>query len=319
MGEVLANVAAAADGGASANTLGQAFNIFHTGNVSSILKLLVGCSVIIGLVLTWKGLTKLKEAADTNGTQVRYSEGFYRLAAGTFLISLVSTLLTGWASLGVGDTPLWHSRAVAPGGTETVEAGDFVLMMSNFAIDAAGPLSTLVLAVSVIIGIALIISSIVSFSKIDANGGREGFGSVAMRFFVGVLLTNTYWAITIVSQSFGFESPFDWVGGSDFSAMGEKAKESLLSYTREERNVPLLEHARYVIKIAFMALVPFGLISFVRGLLIMKDSVEANKQASLGAAFVYLLAGIALVNSEKFSCVVTTTFIGTPASWCGGG
>lgn len=303
-----------------AETLGQAFQTFHQNNVENLIILVLGLTFIIGISFIGKGLLKLKEAADTNGTQVKYTEGFYRLAAGAFLVSIVSTLFMGWASLGnpYFDRGVWATKTMVKPG-ERFAMGDgqtLVGMAANFAIDAAGPLSTLVLALSVIIGIILVASALVSFAKLDSNGGRESFGPVAMRFFVGILLTNSYWALSVVSASFGFDNPFTWVGGSNFSELGEQARKSIFNYNPSEEE-GFMGRARSVMHIAFMGLVPFGLIAFIRGLLEFKNAAEATRQASFGTGCVYLLAGVALVNGEKFACTVGNTFMGSGlASFC---
>lgn len=300
---------------AQVSNLGELFNTFQQNNVTLIIQLLIVFTFIAGITLIVQGFLKLKEAAASDGAQVKYSEGLLRMAAGSFMVSVVSTIAVGWATLGNADGVWgWGTQAEA-GSSVSLEDNNFIAMMGNFAINAAGPLSTVVMAFSVILGISLVASALFGFAKLGSpSGSRDGFGNLATRLIVGILLTNIYWAIEILSNSFGLVGPFEMVGGANFSALGDAARDSLLSYPSEGENA-FAGQAQVVMGVAFLALVPFGLIAFVRGLLIIKDSVEANKQASAGAGAAHLLAGIALVNGHSFSCVVMNTLVGGSA-WC---
>jgi hypothetical protein len=66
-------------GGTSDNLIKQA---------SSVGKLMVAGSFIGGLVMLATGLMKLKQAADTQGNQVKYSEGMWRCGVGAGLVAI---------------------------------------------------------------------------------------------------------------------------------------------------------------------------------------------------------------------------------------
>ena len=70
------------------------------GNVG---KLMVAGGFVGGLVMLASGLMKLKQAADTQGNQVKYSEGMWRVAVGAGLVAIpaFSGLLT--QSFGLGN------------------------------------------------------------------------------------------------------------------------------------------------------------------------------------------------------------------------
>jgi|GEM_PF-5260035 len=56
-------------------------------------KLVVGGSFVAGVVLVAGGLMKLKQAVDTQGQQVKYGDGLWRLALGSALVAL--PMITG--------------------------------------------------------------------------------------------------------------------------------------------------------------------------------------------------------------------------------
>ena len=59
-----------------------------TDDLKSVGKLIVLGSVVGGVVMLGAGLMKLKQAADTQGQQVKYSEGMWRLAVGAGLVGI---------------------------------------------------------------------------------------------------------------------------------------------------------------------------------------------------------------------------------------
>lgn len=97
---------ASADG----QNLGQvATNV--TSQMGEVGKLMVAGGFVGGIVMLASGLMKLKQAADTQGNQVKYSEGMWRVAVGAGLVAIpaFSGLLTQTFSLGTPAT-------ITPGG-----------------------------------------------------------------------------------------------------------------------------------------------------------------------------------------------------------
>lgn len=96
-----ATVALTAEEAAAQDNLGTiAGNVRdQMGNVG---QLMVAGAFVGGLVMLATGLMKLKQAADTQGNQVKYSEGMWRVAVGAGLVAIpaFSGVLT--TSLGLG-------------------------------------------------------------------------------------------------------------------------------------------------------------------------------------------------------------------------
>ena len=58
------------------------------GQVGQLGTFLVAAAVLIGVGFVIAGLMKLKQAADTQGQQVKYGDGLWRLAVGTGLVAV---------------------------------------------------------------------------------------------------------------------------------------------------------------------------------------------------------------------------------------
>jgi hypothetical protein len=95
------NAMAQSASSSSGNTIGGiATNL--TNQIANVGKLAVGGSFLAGVGFVAAGLMKLKQAADTQGQQVKYGEGLWRLAVGAGLVAVpaVTGTLTQTAGLG---------------------------------------------------------------------------------------------------------------------------------------------------------------------------------------------------------------------------
>lgn len=72
---------------ASGNTMGSTADNLLT-QLGSVGKVIVAGGLVAGLVLMITGLIKLKQAAETQGQQVKYSEGLWRCVVGAGLIAI---------------------------------------------------------------------------------------------------------------------------------------------------------------------------------------------------------------------------------------
>lgn len=85
LGATAGAVALAADPAMAQGIAGFSENI--KGQLSAAIDLLVIVLFVVGIFFVATGLLKLKAAADTQGQQVKYGEGIWRLALGAALIA----------------------------------------------------------------------------------------------------------------------------------------------------------------------------------------------------------------------------------------
>jgi hypothetical protein len=86
--EMIAADEAAAQSASGQNIGGVASNLIS--QLGSVGKVALGGSFVVGIVMFAAGLLKLKQAADSQGQQVKYGDGLWRLAAGTGLVAIPS-------------------------------------------------------------------------------------------------------------------------------------------------------------------------------------------------------------------------------------
>jgi hypothetical protein len=97
----------------AASTVGDTAKnlIDQVGNVG---KVVVAGGVVAGITLMITGLIKLKQAAETQGQQVKYSEGLWRCVVGAGMIALPA--FNGMLAASVG----WEGGpTISDGGTAT--------------------------------------------------------------------------------------------------------------------------------------------------------------------------------------------------------
>lgn len=83
----MATVAVTAQPAKAQTTAGEMANTLQE-QVGSVGKLVVIGAFLIGVILVGAGLMKLKQAADTQGQQVKYGEGLWRLVVGAGLVAV---------------------------------------------------------------------------------------------------------------------------------------------------------------------------------------------------------------------------------------
>lgn len=75
-----------------------------TDQMKSVVKVVSGGSFVVGIVLIAGGLMKLKAAVDSQGQQVKYGDGLWRLALGSALCALPVVAGVGKGTLVGGAT-----------------------------------------------------------------------------------------------------------------------------------------------------------------------------------------------------------------------
>lgn len=90
-----------AESASAAGTVGDAAQKLNT-QAGQIGKLITAGAFIGGIVMLASGLMKLKQAAETQGQQVKYSEGMWRVGVGAGLVAIPTFggMLTETFSLG---------------------------------------------------------------------------------------------------------------------------------------------------------------------------------------------------------------------------
>lgn len=289
-----------------ATDLGDVFNTAQS-QLQWITGILGIVFFVLGAWLIVSGITTLKDAVESQGTQVKYSHGFLKLAGGGFITSIDFLLIVGTEALTGASAWIQPSFTVAD--LAAVQDKGFIGMAANFATNAAGPLTLLVAGVCVVIGIILVASAVIGMTKQGTPQARETAGQITAKFIAGICLVNSFWMINLLSETLGLGGPMN--GGWD-------GVNSLLSYGGGNSGNAATDYASKIVGLAFIALIPFGLIAFARGILIIKNSLGGNQQASIGSGATHMIGGVALVNAHAAACLAITTFVSSDGipGWC---
>lgn len=86
----------------NAQTIGDVAKSF-SWSLSLLPTVFVAVCLVAGLILSIKGILKLKEHSDTKG-QVKLSDAFLYIACGTALLSIPAVVGIGKEVMGLGDT-----------------------------------------------------------------------------------------------------------------------------------------------------------------------------------------------------------------------
>lgn len=88
------------------------------GQLGNFGRLIVGGAFIIGIGLVVAGLLKLKAAAETQGQQVKWGDGIWRIVVGVGLVSLLYFTGVGAATFGFETNATLTGGGISLGGGE---------------------------------------------------------------------------------------------------------------------------------------------------------------------------------------------------------
>lgn len=262
-------------------------------NSSGIAAFLSGISYMLGLVFGVWALVKIKNHV-LNPQQTSLWDGVSRLIAGGAFFALPTVVSAIQMTFLPTLSPLNAYRV--PGlGTTTGFQADFSLLgtcgaatqsldtvMACFMAEILAPSEVVLNFFGFVAGMIFIMIGISRLIKTAQDGprGPGGMGTVTTFVIGGVLISATTLIRAISSTMFG--DP-------------QTATFATLAYTGGM--APAETDAVYhVISAVLRFMIIVGLISFVRGLFIMREVAEGNQQASLMAAMTHIIGGALAVN-----------------------
>ncbi|MBX2833732.1 MAG: hypothetical protein KTR28_02045 [Micavibrio sp.] len=267
---------------------------------------------ILGLVFGVWGIIKLRDHI-LEPQRTGLYEGVSRLAAGgaffalPFVISILRATVSGPLATGIANLPANFNESDACGGAQsgigavvnTVQnifnsitgngggggaaaSGGLDCMLSNFMSDMIGPMHIIINFFTFVAGLIFIMIGISRLIKTAQDGARGpgGIGTI-MTFVVAGLLISYNEIMSAVSGSL-FSAPLNTTYAT-------------LAYTEGMGDAEIAS-AHTVISAILKFVIVIGLISFVRGLFIIRSVAEGNQQASVMAGVTHIIAGAAAVN-----------------------
>jgi len=245
---------------------------------------LTGIAYVLGLIFGVWGLLKIRDHV-LNPAQVGLSEGVTRLLAGGAFFALPAVMTALYSTL--TPAPL---VAVSTLTTTTTYNESFTCLGTNsldeamacFMDDVMGPTHIALNFFGYVAGMIFIMIGISRLIKSAQEGpkGPGGVGTVAT-FVTGGLLISASAILRAFSSSM-FGSPIT-------------LRFANLSYTTG-MTLAETQAAYNVISAVLKFMVVVGLISFVRGLFIMREVSEGNQQASAMSGMTHIIGGALAVN-----------------------
>lgn len=248
-----------------------------------------GACYLFGVVIGALAIAKLYEHV-INPNNVPIWDAIKRIAVSGALFALPIVLDAAWTTV-AADIDTYDQSGFNSGATSVSEGLD--VMVLRFMSDIWFPVSYLIAGFTYLAGIILVIVGIFRILKRADDGvrGPGGIGTIFC-FLVGGALLSVDAMIGAFSTSL-----FDDSVVSTYATL-----QYTTGMTPEET-----QHVHNVISavLAFMMIV--GIISFVRGLFILKDYTNGDSQASLMASFTHLFGGALAINLGPLLNAVQTT------------
>ena len=282
--------------------------LLHAGGFPAFL---TACGYVIGLIMGVWGIFKIRDHV-LNPQQTSVWEGVSRLIAGGFFFALPIVVEVSRSSLGA--TTVLSGAAIAPvisynngtgflagligsllGGGGCAGAGPLGLdgILVCLMTDIMGPIHVVLNFFAFCAGMILLMIGVSRLIKSAQDGARGpgGIGTV-MTFVTGGALISYNELVRAFSTTF-MGSPVTRTFATMQYVTGMSTAEQAAA------------HATITAILQFVIVV--GLISFVRGIFIIRSVAEGNQQASIMAGVTHLIGGALAVNLGPLLNAVQTT------------
>lgn len=246
---------------------------------------LAACSYLFGIVLVIWGIFKIKDHV-LNPSQTTVFEGASRIVAGGsffslpwFIYTLRSSLIANGGMMGEGSrvTQFKGDDTFDPTSCEGLDGA-----LQCFMGDIFGPATVIANVFAIFLGIILIMIGISRLIKSAQDGpkGPGGLGTL-MTFVIGSALVSSHSLVTFFSSSL----------------FGKKITETnaLLAFDGGMTEAELA-HAHTVISAILKFLFVVGIISFIRGLYIVRGVAEGAQNSSMMAGLTHIIGGALAIN-----------------------
>ena len=274
-------------GGAGAASVGQVMcNLYRSTN--AFPNFIAAFCYMAGIALGMWGVLRIKEhIIDPSRTPMW--DGIARLIVGGALFAIPTILDAVFNSMATALGNHANSGFSDGGATN----GGLDKMLVDFMTSIFGPLNVLLTFFGYIAGIVLVIIGVMRLMKTTQEGvrGPGGIGTIMTFIAGGALLSFSPMMAAFTNSLFG---------DSNTATIG------VLNYT-----VGLgggeLGHIQAVIASILKFVLVLGLISFLRGIFIVRDVAEGDQQASMMSGVTHLIGGALAVNLGPFLGAVQST------------
>lgn len=172
-------------------------------------------------------------------------------------------------------------------------------MAKNIATNVVPMAVYALFAMVFIFGLIIFAMTLVEIAKSSENPHQAQRGGLT-KLLTAVLLMNAPLAFGLVSKTIMGQD--GTIGDSGLTSLNS----SLLTYTSGSK-LDIVQKYQELIGHSFVILTFFGAWAFVRGVFMIKGTIEGRGQGTLGMAGVYIVAGILLANAKMSTCFILNT------------
>lgn len=267
-----------------------------TRNISSAPTLFNVMAYGCGVFFMAMGLAKANQSVQ-DPARTPISEAIKRLGAGVALASLpsVTGILKSSFAIRGDDLALNYARGLS-GASSNTGAQGLDMFMVNLVTDILGPVMAAVSVITYAAGIFLIFNGLQRMTKGAQEGpkGPAGLGTM-LNFAVGsALMSFSPFLQMTLNSIFGTNRVTTYPDMSNISNIIGADSAQMAQTT-----------AVITALLAFLSIV--GVISFARGLFMLKDTADGAQNASLMGSMSHLIAGVCCVNFGAFANMLQTT------------
>lgn len=267
-----------------------------TRNISQAPTLFNVMAYACGVFFMAMGLSKANQSVQ-DPSRTPMSEAIKRLGAGVALASLpsVTGILKGSFAISGSNLAMNYATGLA-GASSNMGAQGLDMFMVNMVTDILGPIMAGVSVLTYAAGLFLLFSGLQRLTKGAQEGpkGPAGLGTL-MNFAVGsALMSFSPFLQMTLNSVFGTNRVTTYPNMSNIATQIGVDSAQMAQTT-----------AVITALLAFLSIV--GVISFARGLFMLKDTADGAQNASLMGSMSHLVAGVCCVNFGAFANMLQTT------------
>lgn len=260
-------------------------------SISPIAPLISAIAYIAAAIITIRGTYLLKKHAEAPHQQVM-SAGIWHVLGGGALASLPAFAGMLQGSFGLKGTG--GASGCVPG--DVVDAsGGLDVMMQNFTNNISQPMTTLVSAIAIVVGLTYIFKGLSASTKIGTDPRAAAPTAIIVNLVIGAVLISIGSSLKLMVMSL--------FGGSvvkmrDFAG---------INWSQIDTNATNTAAIDKTVEAILMFIQVIGMIAFVRGWLVLKKAAEGG-QATVAQGLTHLIGGAMAVNIAWMLKVMDNTF-----------
>lgn len=273
----------------SATTFGQML-CNAKDSLEPIAPLISAIAYICAAIITIKGAYLFKKHADAPHQQATSPAVWHMLGGGALasIPTFAGTLQNSLGLNGTGGTLHCTAGSVSA-------AGALDVMMQNFTSNITQPMTTLISAIAIAVGLTYIFKGLVASTKIGTDPRAAAPTTIIVNLVMGAVLISVGSSLKMMVMT---------LFGGNVVTMNEFQG---INWSQFDASTTTTETADKTVKAILMFIQVIGMIAFVRGWLVLKKAAEGG-QATVAQGLTHLVGGAMAVNIASMLKVMDKTF-----------